>query len=88
MIVDFTTENDETKTVHVGLDYMMNKVYFLDKTLENIDYNELEKIILASVAPNDCELPEIPEDLLVKVSEIRQGKFDNQKIFNEQEDAF
>jgi hypothetical protein len=25
---------------------------------------------------------EIPEDLLIKVDEIRQGKFDNESLFN------
>ena len=85
MIVDFQDESGITKTVHVGVDYLMEKIYFLDKSDEHTDYNELEKTILQSIRPEECELPEIDPDIMLKVNEIREGKFDNQNILNDLE---
>lgn len=82
MIVNFQDQNGNHDVVHVGLDYSMEKVFFLDHK-EGIDYEELSKAILASVSPEDIEMPEISEDLLTKVREIKNGKFDNENIFNE-----
>jgi hypothetical protein len=84
MVINFKDENDENKTVNVGVDYLMSKVYFFDEISKKIGYDELEKTILNHIIPDICDLPEIPEDLLIKVDEIRQGKFDNESLFNMQ----
>jgi hypothetical protein len=82
MIVTFRDENGENQTANVGVDYLMNKVYFFDKISKTLDYDDLEKTILNHIIPDKCDLPEIPEDLLIKADEIRHGKFDNESLFN------
>jgi len=43
MVVEFLDENSQSRSLSVGVDYSMNKVFFLDKTDASIDYDYLKK---------------------------------------------
>ena len=46
MIVDFKDQYGQSYNISVGVDYLMNKVFFIDKSNANIDYDELERLAL------------------------------------------
>jgi hypothetical protein len=82
MIVNFEDESGTSHNMSVGVDYLMNKVYFLDKSNSDLDYDSLEKEILISLRPEEVVVPEIPSTLMNRVKEVRQGKFDNEYFYN------
>ena len=82
MIVDFKDQYGQSYNISVGVDYLMNKVFFIDKSNANIDYDELEQEILLSLKPEEFKAPEIPPDLMHRVNELRQGKYDNEYFYN------
>ena len=82
MIVNFNDQSGKSYNISVGVDYLMNKVYFIDKSNDIIDYDELEQEILLSLRPEEFKAPEIPPDLMHRVNELRQGKYDNEYFYN------
>ena len=85
MVVEFLDENSQSRSLSVGVDYSMNKVFFLDKTDASIDYDYLEKKIIENMRPEDVENPEIPSDFMYKAQQVRMGKFDNETFFDPKE---
>jgi hypothetical protein len=81
MMVNFEDNTGNSHTMSVGVDYYMNKVYFLDKTNDSIDYENLESEILASLRPEEVFVPEIPIELMNRVKEVREGKYDNEYFY-------
>jgi hypothetical protein len=85
MMVEFLDENAQSRSLSVGVDYSMNKVFFLDKSDSKIDYDYLEKQILDSMKPEDVQVPEIPTDFMYKAEQVRMGKFNNETFFDKKE---
>jgi len=73
--------DEEIKNFIVGIDYFSSKVYFEDKSLEGVDYSELENSILKSIMPKPVLEPElVPQEIIKQINDIRVGAYESNQL--------
>jgi hypothetical protein len=82
MIINFKDQDEIDHMIHVGVDFLNQKVHFLDNKQKDFDYQRLESEILEHISPSLLKPPEIPDHLLQTISDLRNGKFNGEDIFN------
>lgn len=70
----------ETKQIPVSLDYQNQKVYFEDNFSLNIDYRTLESSIFEKLNFKLGDQPILDQEVLVRINEMRSGKYGQDKI--------
>jgi len=76
MIIDFNqTDGKLFKTIHVGVDYRNERVFFEGDPIEGIDYADLEQEILAYLRPQMASSPKIPPEILQRIADAKSGKY-------------
>lgn len=80
MVVRFCKE-DEFFTVSIGVNYAQDEIIFNSEKIADIDYDDLAQEILAYLRPESPPTPNIPADVLEKVTKVRSGKY--QEAFNQ-----
>ena len=85
MVFNFVDDQNNHRSLHVGVDHVKNKVYFMDKSDTSLDYEELEEQIINFIRPEEIEIPEIPTDFLFKANQMRQGRYNNHSFYKTEE---
>lgn len=78
MVVSFSPskgENEDPVLVNVKVDYFNNRVFFDDKSMDGVDYEDLEQEILCYLRPSIVEKPELPPEIMQRISDARNGQY-------------
>lgn len=67
-------------TIHAAVDVFNEQVYFVGENVEGIDYDDLKREILVYLQPVVHDAPSIPPEILDKITQVQQGRFDGQTI--------
>jgi len=77
------SEDGEFITISVGVNYAQDQIVFNGSQMDGIDYDDLEQEILSYLRPGVPVTPNIPADIMDRVSKVRSGEY--QSAFNQME---
>jgi hypothetical protein len=73
-------DNGEFISIHAAVDVFNDQVYFVGDKIEGVDYDELKQDILVYLQPVVNDAPAIPPEILNKITQVQQGRFDGQNF--------
>lgn len=65
----------EMETITCSIDHYNDRVFFDSDTMRNYDCQELERLILDTVRPQEVEAPLIPPEIFNKIYDLKSGNF-------------
>lgn len=90
MVVNFrlndADNSEEPLAVTVGVDYAQGRVLFTGERVLGVDYDALEKQILAYIKPGEVKMPlAIPQEFMDRIAQVRSGQYQYPDVSSFQE---
>lgn len=73
-------DSGEFVTIHAAVDVFNEEVYFIGDKDQGLDYDDIKQEILLYLQPVVHDAPVLPPEILDKITQVQQGRFDGQSF--------